>query len=368
MIRQSVRGNVPLPYAILAAATLLSVPIHAAEPPKAEVVDIRAQALASRDQLAAEIAQTSSARLRNSLVSAACDAKNNCELAHWYSQEVKIEGAWKSLGEAQQQAAGNQALVDYYRLRDQASDTLKVHQKLAKWCRKHKLPELERLHWLHVLRFQANHPAALNVLDLVWHKGSLLSKDEFDARTEQERRLAREKRKWKTIARRLRRAMEQGEPEQQAAAKHEIREIRDPLAVGPLVEEFQLEPDDQSQAAALQTELMASLGNIVAPEAVVTLVENVVFSPPKIGAIRGGRPITGETIFRVSATPASRDGDADPRCGLGQRIRQPVGRQLCVHSRRRHRPGARTILQKLQPDSRSAIYCYAAVRQSQDAR
>jgi len=256
-----------------------------AEQVKPAAVDIRDEAIASRDQLAANIAQVASKDLRDQLLELQCGQQGDCRLAHWYSGKVEVSGEWKSLDEVRQAATEDAVLSGYYALRDKSRDVLGDHVILAKWCRKNKLAELEKLHWLHVLRFQAHHPAALNVLELVWHNGVLLSRAEFERQAERDRLLSRKQKKWKTKAKRLRRTLEKGEPEEQVAAKKEIREIRDPLAVPALVEEFQAgladtnQPEATEQIDALQAELMASLGNIPSPEAVEILVENVAFAP-----------------------------------------------------------------------------------------
>ncbi|MCH7752563.1 MAG: HEAT repeat domain-containing protein, partial [Planctomycetes bacterium] len=243
------------------------------------MIDIRDEATASRDHLASDIAQVASDSLRAQLLGLECGNNGDCRLAHWYAGEVQVSGEWKSLDEARQLAADDPELTDYYILIDKSRDALKDHEKLAKWCRKHQLPDLERLHWLHVLRFQSHHRAALNVLNLVWHEGVLLKEGELKHQIERERLVSRQKKKWKVKVKQLRRALEHGEPEQRAVARKEIREIRDPAAVPALLEEFQAEAATEAQTVELHTELMDSLGKIPAPEAVETLVENAVFAP-----------------------------------------------------------------------------------------
>ncbi|MCH8840140.1 MAG: hypothetical protein IH831_05590 [Planctomycetes bacterium] len=252
--------------------------VYGAEEAIVEVIDIREEAAASRDHLASDIAQVASDRLRAQLLDLQCRDNNDCRLAHWYAGEVQVSGEWKSLDEARQLAADDPELTDYYKLRDKSRDAMKDHEILAKWCRKHELPDLERLHWLHVLRFQSHHHAALNVLNLVWHKGVLLKEGELKHQFERERLISRQKKEWKAKVKQLRRALEQGEPEQRLVAKKEIREIRDPAAVPALLEVFQAQSATEAQTAELRGELMASLGKIPAPEAVETLVNNAVFA------------------------------------------------------------------------------------------
>lgn len=241
--------------------------------------DIRQDAIASREGLVSDIAKVPGVALRARLLEFACDGAVDCRLAHWYTAQVQVDGKWVSLEEAQSLAAENGVLAEYYQLRARSGDSLKDHEKLAQWCRKHELAELEKMHWLQVIRIQPHQPAALNALDLRWHDGILLTVAELKKLESQERLTYRQRKQWKSKAKQIRRALEHGEPSERMAARSELREIRAPAAVPALLQEFRAEAPTKQRTIDLQSELMASLGNIPAPAAVEALVESAVFSP-----------------------------------------------------------------------------------------
>ena len=51
---------------------------------------------------------------------------------------------------------------------------------LARWCRKHKLHEQERVHWMRVLAIQPDSAEAIKALDLRVFQGMLLPQDQID--------------------------------------------------------------------------------------------------------------------------------------------------------------------------------------------
>lgn len=243
----------------------------------AQPIDIADQALASREQLATQIAAVAGDSLRAKLLESA----ENQQLANWYSGKVQIDGQWLTLEAAQQHAAKDKDLIAYRDLREQATDSAVSHERLARWCQKRELTDLANMHWMHVLRFAPQHRAALNKLELRWHQGLLLSYEEVENYKKRERVWAKEKKEWQAQAKRLRRELERNEPEQQLAARQELRQIKAPTAVPALVEAFTEPATTDEKTAARQTELMITLGGIDAPTAIETLAQFAVQAPDK---------------------------------------------------------------------------------------
>ncbi len=241
----------------------------------AEVVDIGKQAAASRDKLEARIAYVDGDLLRGNLLNTA----GNERLARWYAGEIMVDNQWLTLEQIQQQTANDKHLASYRNLREQATDRLADHERLARWCKKHDLEDLANMHWLHVLRFDQRHRAALSELELIWHQGKLLTLDEAERSRQREREWLKQKKTWRATAIRLRRELEQDDPEQKIAARQELRKIRAPAAVPALLEEFSEPARDEDKTITRQTELLATLGGINSQQAIEVLVEYAVLDP-----------------------------------------------------------------------------------------
>ncbi len=246
----------------------------------AQVGDLAGQARMGREQLAKRAAAVDSVALRARLLHSA----ENDRLTHWYAGKIFVDGQWLTLEQTQQQAAQDKQRTAYRKLRAQAADRLSDHERLARWCAKHKLADLANMHWLHVLQFDRAHRAALNKLELTWYQGMLLTHDEAQRYQDREREWLKQKKAWLTKVKRLRRALEKdlGEEDfnrEKIAARQELREIRAPAAVPALLEEF-LEPArDEEKTFARRSELMTVLGGIDAPTAVEALAQFAVESP-----------------------------------------------------------------------------------------
>jgi len=236
--------------------------------------DIADQARASRLQLAGEIAAVDGAALRANLTTTA----DNDRLARWYAGEVLVDDQWLTLEAAQKQAANDKELSAYRELRQEATDHLKDHELLARWCNRHGLAELANMHWLHVLRFDQKHRPALSELKLTWHEGMLLTQEEAAQVKQRQRSLLKEKRAWRAKAKRLRRDLEQAELETVQAARKELLEIRDPAAVPALLEEFAEPAQSEAATNARRMQLVSVLGGIEGPQATEIIAQLAVES------------------------------------------------------------------------------------------
>lgn len=216
--------------------------------------------------------------LRERLLELSCANAEDCNLDQWYAGKVNIDNQWMSRDRAHVGAAMDEDYAEYYARRDQSTDSLADHQRLANICHQLELKELERMHWLHVLRFNQNDPTALKSLGLTWHKGVLLTLEEQEHTIAKEKADAKARKVWLKKAKRIRTAIQSKEPERRRAAKQEMRAIDDVAAAPALIEEFANAKGDPARVEAMQTDLMATLGNIDSPEAVITLVRAATYS------------------------------------------------------------------------------------------
>ena len=253
---------------IAATAGILSSTTQAT----AQLVDVKQQARASREKLVSEIASVDSDRLRAKLI----NSTENRDLARWYAGEMQLQDRWMPLEEAQTEAAGEENWQEYRELRHQASNTLRDHESLARWCEKHELADLSRMHWLAVLRFDRSHRAALSALQPNQTQAS--AKEQLAAQKKRRREQEKQARKIQAKVEKLKRQFDKGPAEQKQAAKAQLLAIDDPQAVRPLVKEFAAQEKEEQKLTERGTLLMQVLGGIDSSAAVETLANAAVFA------------------------------------------------------------------------------------------
>jgi hypothetical protein len=101
------------------------------------------------------------------------------QLARWRSGQLRVDGQWTTVEEAQRRASGDPRQAQYRQLCMAASETADDQLALAKWCRKYRLNDEARFHWANVLKADPNDKDALRALDLRWYRGKLLSVPEI---------------------------------------------------------------------------------------------------------------------------------------------------------------------------------------------
>ncbi|HEX3727393.1 MAG TPA: hypothetical protein VHV08_14165, partial [Pirellulales bacterium] len=84
---------------------------------------------------------------RSALLQKALDRDPDFAPARWQSGFVHWDGQWLRPSEVPARVRGNDQLAAYRKLRDAMVDTADNQRELARWCRKNKLPDEERIHW-----------------------------------------------------------------------------------------------------------------------------------------------------------------------------------------------------------------------------
>ncbi len=181
-------------------------------------------------------------------------------------------------------AAEPSALDEYLARRDKAPATAAGQYELGLWCEEHKLPDLAEVHYEAAVAkdkaFAPAHQKLGHVLvgdrwltgdelreaqGLVKYKGRWVPKEERDRR-EAAAAAGAEQASWARRIRLLRQAIVAGPEDRRREAEEQLAEIRDPIAVAPLVRVLGDDTPD------LRTMLDHVLGAIPGPEAASALV------------------------------------------------------------------------------------------------
>ena len=118
---------------------------------------------------------------------------------HWQLGQVWIDGKWLTPDQAQKFAAGDKRLAQYRTLRNRSVLTVDSQAALARWCRKNKLADEERIHWQIVLQLQPGNPEAIQGLGLKPYAGMLLTQSQIQQVKVQVQKLGKAVDRWRPL-------------------------------------------------------------------------------------------------------------------------------------------------------------------------
>ena len=170
------------------AAIVLSLVCHAwsAEPEQKTTSAETTAARLVRAALENEVAGNN--QCRDALLRQALSDSPNDAPAHWQLGQVRVQGKWQSLAEVEQTARQDKRLAEYGRLRDAARRTVADQAALARWCRKNRLEDQQRVQWQIVLQLQPDNIEAIRALRLRPYRGMMLTPAQIEQlKTQQQR-------------------------------------------------------------------------------------------------------------------------------------------------------------------------------------
>jgi hypothetical protein len=226
--------------AIASLAVVTFGPISAAAELKRSESSTTAQALVNA-ALRSELDGATDARKK--LLDEALSLDPDYAPARWQSGFVRYDDQWLTVDQAAKRAASDPQLTAYRKMRDGMVDTADNHRDLAKWCRRNKLADLERIHWAKVLRFEPGDSEAIAGLGLQLYQGQLLTRQQI----EQEKKSAGERMRamqtWQPKMTKWRTAIERGSPKDLDDALRRLKELSDPAAVEAMEAVFAINPE-----------------------------------------------------------------------------------------------------------------------------
>lgn len=150
--------------------------------------------------------------------------------ARWEAGQIAIDGNWLPIEKAQARAAADPRLEQYQAACDASPDTATGHLKLAQWCRRNRLADEARYHWLRVLAASPRNTDALDALDSTWHNGQLVRNDVARVLEESEREQRKANRAWRTRIAKWERALG-SDPTGASVELQELRSAVDASAI-----------------------------------------------------------------------------------------------------------------------------------------
>src|SRR4051812_14101300 len=155
--------------------------------------------------------------------------------------QVLVDGALVPLDEAVRKNAADPRHEQYRAMRIANANSAEGQLELARWCRKQKLTDAEKLHWWTLLRMEPGHPEAIKGLGLRRYQGLLLTREEIEQSKQQQKEVDQAEKNWTPKLKKWKRAIEHGDTDEREAALKELKSIRDPLAISSVEKVFGLE-------------------------------------------------------------------------------------------------------------------------------
>jgi hypothetical protein len=148
-------------------------------------------------------------------------------LVHWELGQVRVQGRWQSPTEVQQAAQQDKRLAEYGRRRDSAALTVADQADLARWCRKNRLDDQQRVHWMLVLQLQGDNAEAIQALALRPYQGMMLGAAQVKQLKAQQQKVWKAIEDWRLLVAQWRKAAEGRDPAIPAAVTERIAKIGD---------------------------------------------------------------------------------------------------------------------------------------------
>lgn len=204
-------------------------------------------------------------------------------LPHWHLGQLKIDGQWVAVEEAQRRAAADPRQAEYRKLRAEYGASPAGQLALARWCRKHAMQDEAKFHWAAVISLQLNNAEALGAVGRQWYAGQLLTLDEIKELRAEIRAAQQAIRPWIAKTAVWQRAVSGATGMTRQEALDEIHAVRAVDAI-PALEEVTLNEvsttnDDGKCQREISLSFVAALREMPQHEATVSLARHAVLSP-----------------------------------------------------------------------------------------
>lgn len=201
--------------------------------------------------------------------------------AHWQSGQVRRKNTWMALADVERQAQEDRSLSEYRRLRALAALTVDGQSTLARWCRKSRLEDQQRVHWLIVLQLHPDNAEAIASLKLKPYLGTLMTPSQIQQAKRQVHDVSEAEKRWRPLVARWRSAAEPDQESASAEIREKIRAISRPTEMLALERTLWQQADGQHRKAtyrATALDMIKILADNPHPAASESLARHAAFS------------------------------------------------------------------------------------------
>jgi hypothetical protein len=218
---------------------------------------------------------------RGTLLQEAIEQSPGDASARWQAGQVCVDGEWLSPTEVAQAARKDQRLAEYARLRDAALPNVADQATLARWCRKNRLADEQRVQWMRVLQLQPNNGEAIQALGLRPYRGMMATLEQIKQFKEQQRSVRKAVERWRPVVTQWRKAAEGGDPAMPAEVREQIVKIGSPAEMVALEADLWQQVGVKRKARLyhdMTLQMMRALGANPHPAAAESLARYAAFS------------------------------------------------------------------------------------------
>jgi hypothetical protein len=209
--------------------------------------------------------------------------------SRWQKGLVCIDGKWLTRQQAAEAARQDKRLAEYRKLRERSAQTVPDQAALARWCKKNKLPDEERVHWLSVAQLQPDNAEAIKGLGLHPYQGMLLTNAEIAQRKSEAQTFQKAMERWRGLVAKWARAVENHDAADAGEILAEVRKISasaEMLTLERVIwQQLGSKKEKKRTYEALSVALVSTLKQMPLQAAVESLTRHAVFSP--LPAVRG---------------------------------------------------------------------------------
>ncbi len=202
--------------------------------PSAQNAAQAADEMAKADQLVAQALEAEArgeTAERHELLKQALVIAPDHAPARWHAGFVKRDGQWLTIEAAQQQAALDDRMPQYWQLAAGATMDVKDQLRLARWCTEQGLEDLAHMHWYRVHRQRPLNKEAAKQLGLQEYEGEFLAPAQIAAA----KRYQAASQQWTPLLQSWKEAFQSGSESARTEALQQLRQVNDEAAIPFLI-------------------------------------------------------------------------------------------------------------------------------------
>jgi len=201
--------------------------------------------------------------------------------AHWQLGQVRVQDKWQSTAGIESASRYDKRLAEYAQRRDAAGANVADQIALTRWCRKNRLDDQQRVHWLLALQIEPDNAEAIKALGLRVYHGTLAMPAQINKLTASLHRVSQAADRWRPRVAQWLGGIERNSTVMPSGFRDDLGKISDSCEMLGLERSLWLEVGAKGKKQELHRMTLATmlaLADNPYPAAAESLVRGAVFS------------------------------------------------------------------------------------------